>query len=152
MWSTMYYKILRWDKGYGSMTIETTSFETTFFWDLFIWDHIHLRPHSFETTCIGDHIHFRSHSFYAMLKWSCFDLAYCASIFYDLPFILCWWHEVLQGLQPSMSQPWTRKGVTLQNFIWIVTLQNFRSSAKKWKVDHKNLIRIKSKQLHFNAT
>jgi len=47
--------------------------------------------------------------------------------------------------------PWTRKGVTLQNFKWIVTLQNFRSPAKKWK-DHKNVIHSKSKQLHFINT
>jgi len=33
------------------------SFETTFIWDYFIWDHVHLRPHSFETTFIWDHIH-----------------------------------------------------------------------------------------------
>jgi len=32
-----------------------------------------------------------------------------------------------------------------------VTLQNFRSSAKKWKVDHKNPIHSKSKQLHFTT-
>jgi len=32
------------------------------------------------------------------------------------------------------------KGATLQNFEWRVTLQNFRSPAKKWKVDHKNVI------------
>jgi len=32
--------------------------------------------------------------------------------------------------------PWTRKGVTLQNFKWRVVLQNFRSPAKKWKIDH----------------
>jgi len=30
-------------------------------------------------------------------------------------------------------------------------LQYFRSPAKKWKVDHKNLIYSKSKQLYFNV-
>jgi len=46
------------------------------------------------------------------------------------------------NLQPSVSHPWTQVGVTLQKF---------RSPAKKWKVDHKNLIHSKSKQLHFNV-
>jgi len=40
------------------------------------------------------------------------------------------------------GSPWTRKGVALQNF---------GSPAKKWKVDHKNVIQSKSKQLHFNV-
>jgi len=46
------------------------------------------------------------------------------------------------------ESPWTWKGITLQNFKRIVILKNFRSSAKKWKVDHKNLMHSKSKQLH----
>jgi len=44
-----------------------------------------------------------------------------------------------------------RKGVTLQNFKWRVTLQNFTSPVKKWKVDRKNVIHSKSKQLHFKV-
>ena len=35
---------------------------------------------------------------------------------------------------------WTRKGATLQNFKWRVALQNFRTPAKKCKLDHKNVI------------
>ena len=70
-------------------------------------------------------------------------------------------HAVSHGppLDPTLSvgafttqreSPWTRKSPTFQNFKWIVTLQNFRSPAKKWKIDHKNVIHSKSKQLHFN--
>jgi len=46
---------------------------------------------------------------------------------------------VLQSASAFTTQresPWTRKSVTLQNFKWRVTLQNFRSPAMKWKVDH----------------
>ena len=50
------------------------------------------------------------------------------------PLIRLW---VRVRLQTSVSHPWTRKGATLQNFKWIVNLQNFRSPAKKWKADHK---------------
>ena len=67
-------------------------------------------------------------------------------VFWCLRCFKVWVH-----LQPSVSHPWTRKGVTLQNFKWIVALQNFRSPAKKWKVHRKNLIHSKSKQLHFNV-
>jgi len=54
-------------------------------------------------------------------------------------------------LQPCMSHPWTRKGVTLHNFKWRGTLQTFRYPTKRWMVDHKNLIHSTSKQLHFNV-
>jgi len=54
-------------------------------------------------------------------------------------------------LQPSVSHLWTRRGVTLQNFKWIVSLQNFRSPARRWKVNHKNVIHSESKQIHFNV-
>jgi len=50
--------------------------------------------------------------------------------------------KVQVHLQPSVSHPWIWKGVTLQNF---------RSPAKKWKADHKILIYSKSKQLHFDV-
>jgi len=45
--------------------------------------------------------------------------------------------------------PWTQKGVTVQNFKWRATLQNFRFPAKKWKAHHKNVIHSKSK--HFTV-
>jgi len=59
--------------------------------------------------------------------------------------------KVLVHLQHSVSHPWKWKSVTLQNVKWSVTLQNFKSPAKKRKVDHQNLIYCKWKQLHFNV-
>jgi len=52
-----------------------------------------------------------------------------------LPTLIRLW--VWVHLQASVSHPGTRKGTTLQNFKWIVILENFRSSTKKWKTDHK---------------
>jgi len=49
------------------------------------------------------------------------------------------------------ESPWTWKAVSLQNVKQRVTLQNFISPAKKWKIDHKNVIHSKSKQLHVNV-
>jgi len=54
---------------------------------------------------------------------------------------------VFQSVGAFTTQPEslrTRKSVTLQN-------RNFRSPAKKFKVDRKNVIHSKSKQLHFNV-
>ena len=73
------------------------------------------------------------------------------------------WNNKSSPFQPSVSHPWTRKGVTLQKVKEIATLQDFRLSlqdfrlslqdfrlsAKTWKKEHKNVIRGKSQQLHF---
>ena len=59
-------------------TIATNSFETIHLRPIhlrpihlrpFIWDHIHLRPHPFETTSIWDHIHLRPHPFETTSIW-----------------------------------------------------------------------------------
>ena len=52
----------------------TFLFQTTFIWGFFIWatfggDHIHLRPHLFETTLIREHTHLRTHSFETTFIW-----------------------------------------------------------------------------------
>ena len=63
---------------------------------------------------------------------------------------LCFF-ENASAFRTQRESPWTWNGVILLKLKWIVTLQNFRSPAKKWNVDHKNVIHIKLKQLYFNV-
>ena len=119
-------------------TIETTSFENTLIWD-HIRDHIHLRPHSFETTFIlrphsfWNHIHFettfilRPHShIHFTPHWSEAVLIYCESDFCDLPctslrelkFCKVTSFEVLQGyalLCPGVTHAGCKCTSTLKN-------------------------------------
>jgi len=62
-----------------------------------------------------------------------------------------WFFKSASAFTTQHESPWTRNGVILLKLKWKVTLQNFRSPAKKWNVDHKNVIHSKSKQLYFNV-
>jgi len=62
-----------------------------------------------------------------------------------------WFFKSASAFTTQHESPWTRNGVILLKLKWKVTLQNFRSPAKKWNVDHKNVIHSKLKQLYFNV-
>jgi len=59
--------------------------------------------------------------------------------------------ESTSAFTTQREPSWTRKGVILQNFKWIVIFQNFRPLPKKWKVNHQNVIHNKSQQFHFSV-
>jgi len=159
--TTFMWDLFTWDHFHlGAVGWRRRSVETTFIWDLLSWDlfigdHIHVR---LVFSCDHFNQHKKTFSSFLVFHFSVKNWNYCSDEG-NRQKHKTWIFDLVQ--QNDISDVLCSKARGMKSFLtsvvcWSASVTtdmegcNFRSPAKKWKVDHKNVIHSKSKQLHFN--